>query len=164
MALDWVVYATVWLFVFTFAPGLSCSCRFTFDLFAHLWPKQNIQLLWNPLFFLAVLSTKACEYSRFSLLLAAKDWRNVPGGEELGETTVFEGFGRPVTGDLGSTLVPEVKVETLHSGNGTVPEFQCGWWKNGCVHISAHKLAHSGTVPGYQVWTARISVIGFTTS
>ena len=76
--------------------------------------------------FLAVLSTKACEYSRFSLLLAAMDWINVPGGEELGETTVFEGFGRPVTGDLGSTLVPEVKVETLHSGNGTVPDFQCG--------------------------------------
>ena len=52
----------------------------------------------------------------------------------------------------------------LALGHGTVPEFQCGWWKNGCVHISAHKVAHSGTVPGYQVWTARISVIGFTTS
>ena len=47
-------------------------------------------------FFLAVWSTKACEQSRFSLLLAAKHWQNVPGGEELEETTVFAGFGRPV--------------------------------------------------------------------
>ena len=81
--------------------------------------------------FLAVLSTKACEYRRFSLLLAAKDWRNVPGGEELGETTVFEGFGRPVTGDLGSTLVPEVKVETLHSGTALCPNFSVGDGKMG---------------------------------
>ena len=42
----------------------------------------------------------ACEYSRFSLLLATKDvlsgekspWRNFPGGEELGETAVFAGY------------------------------------------------------------------------
>ena len=47
-------------------------------------------------FFLAVWSTKACEHSRFSLLLAAKHWQNVPGGEELEETTVFAGFGQPV--------------------------------------------------------------------
>ena len=50
----------------------------------------------------------ACEYSHFSLLLATKDvspgglssWRNVPGGEELGETAVLTGLSFSGSNDM----------------------------------------------------------------
>ena len=54
--------------------------------------KYNVSTILSPIV--------ACEYSRFSLLLATKDvspgekspWRNFPGGEELGETAIFAGY------------------------------------------------------------------------
>ena len=55
---------------------------------------------------------------------------------------------------------PKLKKNSVHIGTwcpllsrvgtGTVPKFQSGYLKEGCVHISAQQVPYLGTVPGLQ--------------